>query len=169
MSRTTWISRDDIQGKPLSILNIYKPYKRLSQLFIVLTLTLTVAACAGKVTQHGHMLTTEDIQQVQPGMSKDQVQLALGSPDTTSTLSGEVFYYISSTRKGVAFLKPKVIGRRVVAVYFNKTDNVDRVGYYGLKDGKVFDFISRTTPSHGSDTNLLKQLLGNFGKKQSIF
>lgn len=136
---------------------------------MTMILGLSVTACAGKVTQHGHMLTNEEIQQVQPGMSKDQVQLTLGSPDTTSTLSGEIFYYISSTRKGVAFLKPKVIGRRVVAIYFDKASSVKKVGYYGLKDGKVFDFISRTTPSHGGDVNILKQLLGNFGKKQTIF
>ena len=136
---------------------------------MVLALGLGMSACAGKVTQHGHLLTNEEIQQIQPGMSKDQVQLSIGSPDTTSTLAGETYYYISSTRKGVAFLKPKVVGRRVVAVYFNKSESVDRVAYYGLKDGKVFDFISRKTPSHGGDTNVLKQLLGNFGKKQSIF
>ena len=153
----------------LSILNFIKPAKGVLRLLMVATLGLFLSACASKVTQHGHLLTTEEIRQIQPGMSKDQVQLSLGSPDTTSTLAGETYYYISSTRKGVAFLKPKVVGRRVVAVYFNKSQSVDRVAYYGLKDGKVFDFISRKTPSHGGDTNVLKQLLGNFGKKQSIF
>ncbi len=145
------------------------PLQGLLHLLMIVTVGLLVSACAGKVTQHGHLLTNEEIRQIQPGMSKDQVRLTLGSPDTTSTLAEETFYYISSTRKGVAFLKPKVVGRRVVAVYFNKTQSVERVAYYGLKDGKVFDFISRKTPSHGSDTNVLKQLLGNFGKKQSIF
>ncbi len=145
------------------------PFQGFLHLLVILTVGLLVSACAGKITQHGHLLTTEEIKQIQPGMSKDQVRLSLGSPDTTSTLAEETFYYISSTRKGVAFLKPKVVGRRVVAVYFNKTQSVNRVAYYGLKDGKVFDFISRTTPSHGGDTNVLKQLLGNFGKKQSIF
>ncbi len=153
----------------LSQLKRTRPFASLSHLIAVVAVAVLVSACAGKVTQHGHLLTTEEIKQIQPGMSKDQVQLSLGSPDTTSTLAEETFYYISSTRKGVAFMKPKVVGRRIVAVYFNKTQSVDRVAYYGLKDGKVFDFISRKTPSHGSDTNVLKQLLGNFGKKQSIF
>ena len=136
---------------------------------LALGLPLALGACAGKVTQHGHMLTNEEIRQVQPGMSKDQVRLALGSPDTTSTLNAETYYYISSTRKGVAFLKPKVVGRRVVAVYFNKSNTVRKVGYYGLKDGKVFDFISRTTPSHGSETGIIKQILGNFGRVNNVF
>ena len=94
------------------------------QIFVVLALGLPLGACAGKVTQHGHMLTNEEIRQVQPGMSKEQVRLTLGSPDTTSTLNAETYYYISSTRKGLAFLKPKVVGRRVVAVYFNKNESV---------------------------------------------
>ncbi len=161
---------DEFQGKPVNILNLHMTFKNLSRTFILVFLGLALASCAGKITQHGHMLTTEDIKQIQPGMSKDQVQLALGSPDTTSTLDGETYYYMSSTRKGVAFLKPKVVGRRVVAVHFDpKTNSVAKVGFYGLKDGKVFDFISRKTPSHGGDTSVLKQLLGNFGKKQSIF
>ncbi len=152
--------------KPHSKQNKNRPFTRL---FIILALGLPLAACAGKITQHGHMLTNEEIRQVQPGMSKDQVRLTLGSPDTTSTLSAETFYYISSTRKGLAFLKPKVVGRRVVAVYFNKEENVRKVGYYGLKDGKVFDFISRTTPSHGTETGIIKQILGNFGKVKNAF
>ena len=36
---------------------------------------------------------------------------------------------------------------------------VQRVANYGLKDGKVFDFISRTTPTGGSDQNFLAQVL----------
>jgi outer membrane protein assembly factor BamE (lipoprotein component of BamABCDE complex) len=134
-----------------------------------LVIALTLAGCAGKPVKHGHVLHQDEIEQVRPGMSKDQVQLALGSPDTSSTLNGETFYYISSTRRGPAFLKPKVVDRRIVAVYFNKMASVDRVAHYGMKDGKVFDFISRKTPSHGSEMNVLQQMLGNFGKKSTIF
>lgn len=129
----------------------------------------SLSACAGKAVQHGHVLAQEEIEQVQPGMSKDQVQLLLGSPDTSSTLSGEVYYYISSTSQGPVFLKPKVVDRRIVAVYFTPSSTVQRVAHYGLKDGKVFDFISRTTPSHGGDETLLSQLLGNLGNKKSLF
>jgi outer membrane protein assembly factor BamE (lipoprotein component of BamABCDE complex) len=47
----------------------------------------------------------------------------------------------------------------VIAIYFDKDRRVERVASYGIKDGKVFDFISRTTPTAGSDMNILKQLL----------
>jgi outer membrane protein assembly factor BamE (lipoprotein component of BamABCDE complex) len=49
----------------------------------------------------------------------------------------------------------KVTNQRVVAVYFDKGRRVERLANYGLKDGKVFDFISRTTPTSGSELNYL--------------
>ena len=36
-----------------------------------------------------------------------------------------------------------------------------------MKDGKVFDFVSRTTPAPGGkDDGILKQLFRNLGPKQ---
>jgi hypothetical protein len=39
-----------------------------------------------------------------------------------------------------------------------------------MKDGKVFDFVSRTTPSvNTNDESLLKQLFRNLGRGGGIF
>ena len=94
--------------------------------------------------------------------------MSLGSPTTTSTTgSGSAYYYISSTEGQSAFFKPTEKDRQVVAVYFTETGTVDRIANYGLKDGKVFDYISRTTPTPGArDEGLLQQLFRNLGKKQ---
>jgi len=35
---------------------------------------------------------------------------------------------------------------------------VKQVANYGMKDGKVFDFVSRTTPTGGRDSNFLQQV-----------
>lgn len=129
---------------------------------------VALAGCANQVNKHGHHFSDTDIQQVQPGMTKEQVRVALGTPDTVSSTDGATFYYISSTTKGAMFMSPKEVDRRVLAVYFNPVGTVDRVAHYGLKDGKVFDFISRTTQSHARDETLVKQLFRNLGKG-SIF
>ena len=61
---------------------------------------------------------------------------------------------------------PKEKDRKVVAVYFNEGQTVESVANYGLKDGKVFDFISRSTPAPGSkDDGILKSMFRNLGKK----
>jgi outer membrane protein assembly factor BamE (lipoprotein component of BamABCDE complex) len=66
-----------------------------------------------------------------------------------------------------AFFEPQEKDRKVVAVYFNQTGMVERVANYGLKDGKVFDFVSRTTPAPGgNEDGILKQLFRNLGQQQ---
>jgi outer membrane protein assembly factor BamE (lipoprotein component of BamABCDE complex) len=126
---------------------------------------IALGACAADITKHGHIMNDEDLAQVKEGMSRDQVVLALGTPDTKSTVGQEAFYYISSTTKrSAAFLSPTLVDRRVVAVYFDKKDNVQRVAHYGLQDGKVIDFVKRETPSKGSEDGLLKELFRNIGR-----
>ncbi len=127
-----------------------------------------LTACADSVTKHGHHFRETDVQQITPGMSQEQVRFTLGTPTTTSVLgSGQAFYYISSTEAQKSFLLPRETDRQVVAVYFNQGGMVDNVANYGLKDGKIFDFISRTTPAPGArDDGLLKQLFRNLGSRQ---
>ncbi|MFZ0209861.1 MAG: outer membrane protein assembly factor BamE, partial [Roseiarcus sp.] len=36
---------------------------------------------------------------------------------------------------------------------------VDRIANYGMKYGKVFDFVSRTTPTGGSEPNFLRNMM----------
>ena len=113
-----------------------------------------------QTSQHGYVVTPTALEQVPVGSSRDQVLIALGSPSTTGSYGNEVFYYISQTRyRAAAFMPDKVIDQRVVAVYFDANSNVERIANYGLQDGQVFDFISRTTPTGGSDQNFLQQVL----------
>ncbi len=131
----------------------------------VFSIVIGLSACASDITKHGHVFNDEDLAQVKEGMSRDQIILALGTPDTKSTVGQNAFYYISTTtQRSAAFLKPSIVDRRVVAVYFNKKESVERVANYGLQDGKVIDFVSRETPSKGSEDGLLKELFRNIGR-----
>jgi|APIni6443716594_1056825.scaffolds.fasta_scaffold871173_1 outer membrane protein assembly factor BamE (lipoprotein component of BamABCDE complex) len=129
---------------------------------------LFMGGCSETVTKHGQLFRDSDLQQIQPGMMQEQVKLALGTPtSTTTTGSGQVYYYISSTMSQKAFFEPTEVDRKVIAVYFNQTGMVERVANYGLKDGKLFDFISRTTPAPGgNEEGILKQLFRNLGQQQ---
>ena len=84
---------------------------------------------------------------------------------TKATFDNEAFYYISQTRKRyVAFDKPRLVDQKVLAVYFGEDGRVSQIANYGLKDGKVFDFISRTTPTGGKDQNFLSQIINGASK-----
>lgn len=135
---------------------------------MIVAIGAVAAGCgSGRITKHGHHLRPTDVQQIQPGMGKDEVRLALGTPATQSrNQNGEAFYYISSTTRQRSFFKPEEIDRKVLAVYFSPLGSVQRVANYGLKDGKVFDYISRTTPSaNTADESIVQMLFRNIGTR----
>lgn len=109
--------------------------------------------------KQGFVIDEETLALVPPGSSRDQVLLSLGTPTTTNELDSEVFYYISQTRvRGAQFLKPKLVDQRILAVYFNEEQTVDRIADYGLKDGQIFDFVTAATPTGGKDQTFLGQI-----------
>lgn len=123
-----------------------------------------VSGCFEQTFHRGYVLQEGALEQVPLGASQEQVLVVLGSPSTVATVSGEVFYYISQRAvKAAAFLPQKVVDQRVIAVYFDKERKVERLADYGLKDGKVFDFISRTTPAGGEELSYLTYLFKIIG------
>lgn len=130
---------------------------------------LALAGCSATTLKHGHQFQETDLQQVQPGMTEDSVRMALGTPATTSALpGGNAYYYISSTTKQSAFFKEEEVDRKVVAVYFNPTGSVDKVAHYGMRDGRVFDFVKNETPAHLRDKSFISRFFRGVGPKQKI-
>ena len=120
----------------------------------------TGALSPGETLTHGYVIDEEALDLVPVGSSREQVLLALGTPSTTATFDNEVFYYISQTRvRSVAFQNLRVKDQKVLAVYFGEDGRVTNIAHYGLQDGKVFDFISRTTPTGGKDQSFIGQLI----------
>ena len=137
--------------------------KLLRNAAIAVTLSTTaLAGCQGpsEVLYQGYVVDQETLALAPVGSSREQVLLSLGTPSSTATFDNEVFYYISQKRRrAAAFMKPKVIEQSVLAVYFDKDGNVERLANYTLQDGKVFDMIARVTPTGGAETTFLGQLL----------
>ena len=93
-------------------------------------------------------------------MAAPQVLALLGTPSTTSTIGGDAWYYVSQRiERELAFMPPEVADQHILAVYFDKSKKVQRIADYGLKDGKVVDFVSRTTPTAGAEFNFIRNML----------
>ena len=130
-----------------------------------LALGLLLGGCFTQSYQRGYVLADGALEQIPLGAPQEQVLISLGTPSTVATVSGEVFYYISSRTEQTSFLPEKVVDQRVVAVYFDKSRRVERLANYGLQDGKVFDYISRTTPTSGQELSYLTYVFKIFGGK----
>ncbi len=120
---------------------------------------VVLGACTKEEFQKGYILPPGALEQIPIGASQDQVLIVMGTPSTVATLDGEVFYYISQrAERPVAFMNQKVVDQRVIAIYFDKNRQVRRLANYGLKDGKIFDFVSRTTTTSGQELSYLQPL-----------
>src|SRR3954469_5557239 len=127
---------------------------------IGMTLATLLSGCIFTESfQRGYVVPEGALEQIPLGASQEQVLIVLGTPSTVATLSGDVFYYISQRTERTAFMPQREVDRRVVAVYFDKSRRVQRLADYGLREGKVFDFVSRTTPTAGQELNYLQFLL----------
>ena len=125
----------------------------------VIALAMLLGGCITQTYQRGYLLPEGALEQVQLGASQEQVLIILGTPSTVATVNGEVFYYISQRATQTSFLPQNEVDRRVIAVFFDRSRRVQRVANYGLKDGRVFDFASRTTPAGGQELNYVKYIL----------
>lgn len=140
---------------------------RIMRVSAMLAVGVAAAACnasqslnPSETLTQGYVIDQQQIDLVPVGSSREQVLLALGTPSTTAIFDNEVFYYISQTRvRRVAFMNPTLVDQRILAVYFGEDGRVANIAHYGLQDGKVFDFISRTTPTGGKDQSFVGQLL----------
>ncbi len=150
--------------KNLCISGIPKP-RRLSTALLIAS-SLFIAGCADQIDYRGYLPRGTDVQKIQPGLSKTEVIAIMGSPSTTNTVegAGDTFYYISSVVKTAAIFEPEVIDREIFAIEFDADQNVRKLAHYGIEDGKIIDFISRTTPTRGSSSSILRDLFGRLGQ-----
>ncbi len=131
--------------------------------FAVMLMT-GLTGCA-KVSHHGHHITDQTIEDIPIGSSKEHVELAVGSPSSLATFEGEdVYYYIAQKVRQRGFMAPRITDQRVLAVYFDENEQVSHHAHYGLKDGKVFDFIARKTAAGGRERSLIGQILRGIGR-----
>jgi len=127
----------------------------------VMALSLLLGGCFSESFRKGYILPEGALEQIPIGSSQEQVLLVLGTPSTVATVNGEAYYYISQqTERPIGFMPSYMTDQRVVAVYFDKQRRVERLADYRMKDGKIFDFVSRTTPTGGKDTGIITGMLG---------
>ena len=137
------------------------------RLALALAGATTLAACGDlgmtETLQRGYVLPAGALEQIPIGASQEQVLIVLGTPSTVATINGDVFYYISQkAERSAAFMPHHVTDQRVIAVYFDKDRKVRRLANYGMKDGKIFDFVSQTTETGGNQLNYLKGVFNAF-------
>jgi outer membrane protein assembly factor BamE (lipoprotein component of BamABCDE complex) len=114
----------------------------------------------------GYQVDEDTLSQVKVGATtKPQALALLGTPSTTSTVGGDAWYYIGQKmHRSLAFMPVQMTDQKVLAVYFDKNSKVERIANYGMKDGKVFDFVTATTPTGGQEPDFLRNIMSGLFK-----
>lgn len=130
----------------------------------VLVLAAGVSACNPALRSHGHRYSLDEEPVITPAEDTRQTVLQrFGNPSTTGVFEEDTWYYISSTRETLAYLRPATRDRRVIAVTFNAEGVVAEVEEYGLEDGRVVAYSETETPTRGRELSVIEQILGNVG------
>ena len=128
-----------------------------------LALATALSGCLGYDGdfERGYQVDQQSLDQIEVGKTdKPQALALMGTPSTTSTVGGDAWYYVGQKMtRALAFMPPKMTDQNVLAIYFGKGGKVERIANYGMKDGKVFDFVSRTTPTGGEEPNFLRNMM----------
>jgi outer membrane protein assembly factor BamE (lipoprotein component of BamABCDE complex) len=133
---------------------------------IVIAGAASLSACAPIQSYSGFQTIESDPKDVKVGAdTKSTVRGRLGSPSATSTFDNNTWFYMNQLKSRVAFQRPAIVARNIVAISFDKDSEVVKsVNSYTLKDGKVIAFNGRETPTRGRELTILEQILGNVGR-----
>jgi outer membrane protein assembly factor BamE (lipoprotein component of BamABCDE complex) len=123
---------------------------------------LALTGCSPEINHRGYYAKSNSFAQVAEGMAKSEVEALLGSPSTTASVNfqGDSYYYITSVTQGRAFLRPREVSREVIAIRFDRGDQVASLAQYGLEDGRIIDINTRKTPVPGANYSILQELFG---------
>ena len=130
----------------------------------------SLSACAPIQSYSGFQTIESDPKDVKVGTdTKSTVRGRLGSPSATSTFDNNTWFYMNQMKSRVAFKRPEIVQRNVIAITFDKDSEVVKsVNSYTLKDGKVIAYNGRETPTRGRELTILEQILGNVGRGSMI-
>jgi outer membrane protein assembly factor BamE (lipoprotein component of BamABCDE complex) len=135
--------------------------------FGALALTVAVSGCASRIDTRGSVLDPENVAQIKPGEStKNDVTQLLGSPSTTGNFDGpgNAWYYYNQRTETVAFFKPEVQSRKILAVRFAEDGKVDTLSVLDESSGQEVAVVDRVTPTSGNEITFIQQLFGNLGR-----
>lgn len=113
----------------------------------------------------GNEISQEELNKVVPGKAtQSDVSTILGSPTAKGTFNQNDWYYISEMTKPAVAGTNSVLSQQVVVLNFSDQGVLQNVKYLNQKDALNVPIVGRTTPSPGTETGFLQQLLGNIGK-----
>ena len=129
-----------------------------------IAITLLTSACAERITSHGQVIKTKNVEQIVKGQhKKEDVQYLLGSPSATSTFNTNTWYYLSEKKVSKPLTEDKIEERRIITVVFDDKDVVKSLEDVSTTEIPKVSLNERVTPTYGQSLGILDQMIENIG------
>ena len=132
---------------------------------LALTVSTMLLGCGKSRSIRGYYFDPMLANDILPGVDNQQsVHNTLGSPTTLGAYDDKTWYYISTTLRYKAILRPERQNRRIMAVRFDEKGVVSDVENMDLSLAWNIDPSKDKTKTRGKELNLLQQLFMNVGR-----
>lgn len=134
---------------------------------LILFLSITISACVPRVTQHGYILSNEEIKIIKnTKLNKSEILEILGQPSSKTTFSDNIWYYITQVRRERAYFEVNNTSTNVIAIKFDKNQEVKSYKIYNEKDSfEVTINWDKTMTVHEKDENFIKEFFSSFMRR----
>ncbi|NBC37312.1 outer membrane protein assembly factor BamE [Novosphingobium sp. FSY-8] len=131
---------------------------------VALAVSLLAGGCTSIRDHRGFLVDQALIDSVQVGVdNKQSVERTLGRPTLASQFGDQVWYYIATDTKQMAFRTPRVDKQTILRVRFDPKGNVLSVDRAGAERVAQIVPSKEITPTLGKKRTLLEDLFGNIG------
>jgi outer membrane protein assembly factor BamE (lipoprotein component of BamABCDE complex) len=131
----------------------------MKKVVLFVAASVALAGCSPVVSNRGYLENQDAEAGVAAGVdTKTTIEQKLGDPSVQAAFGTDAWYYITQQERQVAFFDSTILSRHILAIYFDKDGKVSDMKHYGLDDGNVVAFESRTTPTRGREMTFLQQL-----------
>jgi outer membrane protein assembly factor BamE (lipoprotein component of BamABCDE complex) len=130
-----------------------------------LLVSALLAGCSPVVHVQGFVPDEPRLESLRRGIDdRAAITSKLGSPSSITPFDSDTWLYVHRRTERVAFFEEKVLDQQVVVVTFNDSGMLSEIRRYSIKDGRIIDPVTRTTPTRGRELGVVEQLLGNLGR-----
>lgn len=144
----------------------HTPFKRFpfGALFGCLVAALLLASCRPTISTRGNLFDPKLMDKILINQtSAAEVRQILGPPTSHEMFSGKGWFYMGEQTEAYAFLRPKVLERRIYRIEFNEAGIVRQIKIYD-QQGVEIKPDSDKTPTYGRDPSFLAEFVGNIGR-----
>ena len=116
-------------------------------------------------TDRGQMVEKQDYDKLVPGTTtRADVTALIGSPTAKATFDDNTWFYIGEITAPVPLAHPKIEQQQVLVLNFDQGGVLQSLHRLDKGDAHDIAMVGRTTPSPGSESTFMQQLIGNVGR-----